>query len=429
MRFLVLLLGLALFSLPAASSASTAAARAELDRRGIDYTEWAFVDSAAAGNLAVVKLFVQSGMSVESKGSGSATPLYGAAGSGNLDLVKYLVGQGADVNAKDFNGFTALHAAARSGKLEVVEYLVEEQGLDVNATDNLGGTVLHPAALGGSVAVVEYLVGLGLDVAMTRDDWTALHSAAGRGHLEVVRYLVEEQGLDVNAENRYDNTALHRAAERGYLEVVRYLVGQGADVTARDNNGRTPRGRAAGMGETDVAAYLASVGEREKLISIPSSGVGKWEVDQELDPVNDKQNVFAVLPSEDFVRGRSGALLGITCDGGEVFEVQILPQGVKVAYESDASSDVIWRFDKLKAVSKKWVVSKDRETLYPMSKYSRKLAEVRVQQIRWAQNLLVRSQLFVRIKDSEGKRGAGDFVFDLRGSAKAVDLVLGACGW
>ena len=45
-----------------------------------------------------------------------------------------------------------------------------------------------------------------------------------------------------------------------------------------------------------------------------------------------------------------------------------------------------------------------------------------------AASLTVHSQFLVRIKASEGKRGAGDFLFNLRGAAKAVAPVLGACG-
>ena len=88
---------------------SRQAARSELGSLGITYREAAFVDAAAVGNLAVVELFVVSGMSVNARVDGGSTALHRAASGGHLDVVEYLVGQGAVVNATDDFGYTVLH--------------------------------------------------------------------------------------------------------------------------------------------------------------------------------------------------------------------------------------------------------------------------------------------------------------------------------
>src|SRR5690349_13193365 len=60
--------------------------------------------------------------------------------------------------------------------------------------------------------------------------WTALHTAARRGQLEIVRLLLE-QGADPNAREAGDNTyPLHWAAAAGYAGVVRALLDAGGDV-------------------------------------------------------------------------------------------------------------------------------------------------------------------------------------------------------
>ena len=53
---------------------------------------------------------------------------------------------------------------------------------------------------------------------------TLLHAAAYYGQLEVVRWLCEEAGADVEARGEKQLTPLHLAAISGHLPVVAYLV-------------------------------------------------------------------------------------------------------------------------------------------------------------------------------------------------------------
>jgi outer membrane protein assembly factor BamB len=62
----------------------------------------------------------------------------------------------------------------------------------------------------------------------------ALHDAARAGDVAEARRLVEEVGVPVDAGDRYDSTALLFAANRGHLEMVRYLIEAGADVDHRE---------------------------------------------------------------------------------------------------------------------------------------------------------------------------------------------------
>ena len=133
------------------------AARAELTRLGVAYTTQAFVEAARDGRLAQVKLFVQAGMGVDTRGPHGKTALLYAADMGRLEVVKYLVGQGASLTATMNRGVgkTALHWAARYGRLEVVKYLVG-QGASLTATAEGGKTPRDIAAHYGHPVVVSY---------------------------------------------------------------------------------------------------------------------------------------------------------------------------------------------------------------------------------------------------------------------------------
>lgn len=74
-------------------------------------------------------------------------------------------------------------------------------------------------------------------------DWVAkgsilLFNAVDRGDLRIVKLLVLRHGLDVNARNADGMTPLQVACKEGYIEVVQWLLDSaGADMEAADSNG------------------------------------------------------------------------------------------------------------------------------------------------------------------------------------------------
>ena len=54
---------------------------------------------------------------------------------------------------------------------------------------------------------------------------TALHLAALKGHLHVLKFLLEKDGIKVNKQNKSGNTALHFAVKSGNPEAVEMLLG------------------------------------------------------------------------------------------------------------------------------------------------------------------------------------------------------------
>jgi outer membrane protein assembly factor BamB len=100
-----------------------------------------------------------------------------------------------------------------------------------------------------------------------------LFTAARAGDLAAVRELIES-GLAVDSADKYGATALGMAAGRGYLEVVRYLVEAGADLDrAEDFYGASPLGMALFNGHPEVAKVLLAAGAegREQVLQFAIS--------------------------------------------------------------------------------------------------------------------------------------------------------------
>mmetsp|Transcript_25685 Transcript_25685/g.42747 ORF Transcript_25685/g.42747 Transcript_25685/m.42747 type:complete len:201 (+) Transcript_25685:1618-2220(+) len=75
------------------------------------------------------------------------------------------------------------------------------------------------------------------DVVILDVEHNALHLASSEGCLDLVRYLVKEQGFDANKLSSEGDSPLHLAAPHGHLDIIKYFVEEycAADSQARFN--------------------------------------------------------------------------------------------------------------------------------------------------------------------------------------------------
>lgn len=90
-------------------------------------------------------------------------------------------------------------------------------------------------------------------------DSSALHYAAGQGHLEAVKWLVQ-RGAAVDEVNACAETPLHWAAENGHSAVVEYLLAQGADLQRLNSWHEGAIDLASSAGYLDLVRSLRSRG-------------------------------------------------------------------------------------------------------------------------------------------------------------------------
>ncbi|XP_072713078.1 ankyrin repeat domain-containing protein 16 isoform X2 [Ciconia boyciana] len=123
-----------------------------------------------------------------------------------------------------------------------------------------GDTLLHHAARYGHQDVLAYLVeALGMDVEVFNSDYKRpLHEAASMGHRECVCFLLE-RGASVDCLKKADWTPLMMACTRQNLEVIKALVEHGANPLLKNKDGWNCFHIASREGHPQVLRYLLDV--------------------------------------------------------------------------------------------------------------------------------------------------------------------------
>ena len=98
---------------------------------------------------------------------------------------------------------------------------------------------------------------------------TPLTIAAEKGHLAIVKLLLEEGGASVNLNSSYGVTPLIAAAAAGHREVADLLLKNGADPTAKDDLGKTALLHAMSSDDAKLTETLVKLNSRA--INLPDN--------------------------------------------------------------------------------------------------------------------------------------------------------------
>ncbi|TQV94701.1 ankyrin 2,3/unc44 [Cordyceps javanica] len=126
----------------------------------------------------------------------------------------------------------AFSAAVENGHMSVARMLLQRRNVSIHATDRYNQTALESAADKGKVDLVRLFISQGA----LRDEKTpgekALIKAAAHGHLETVKMLCLEGGVNANARRDSGDSALMLAADSDYntttFDLATFLLEQGA---------------------------------------------------------------------------------------------------------------------------------------------------------------------------------------------------------
>ena len=192
-------------------------------------------------NIMIWEFLIKRGMQPNWKDKTQDSPLHHLAmWNGDAATAEFFLANGADPNLRRADGKTPYFLAVRSGNKPVADVLLAHGAKPdhVGITDELVGACRRVDIRTASSIVRRHPnVSKQLDTA----DIETLVEAAGKNRSETVKLMLET-GFDPAAPGESGATALHAAAWRGHVEMVRLLLKFGAPSDVRDSLfGASPR--------------------------------------------------------------------------------------------------------------------------------------------------------------------------------------------
>ncbi|XP_052238609.1 transient receptor potential cation channel subfamily A member 1 homolog [Dreissena polymorpha] len=214
-------------------------------------------------SVACIEYLLKKGANKEAKDFENFTPLALAVVHGHVRVVQMLLAAGSDVTVEDKNDSTLVFLAAEENKLDVLKVLMTTPKIKelINHRDEWNNSPLHVASQNGHVNVVKFLIENGAMVTLKNDrEQTPIHLAAIKGYVGVVQAIVAHDKTTLNDHDENSDTALHLAASNGHVQLVHVLLTLGANHEIMNSNLQTPIAAAAANGHLKVVELLVRAG-------------------------------------------------------------------------------------------------------------------------------------------------------------------------
>ena len=111
----------------------------------------------------------------------------------------------------------------------------------INKKNTKGYNALLYSAFRGNLAIFTKLMENGADInsSTTSHGLNALHLASQGNYPNIIIYLIEKYGMNINSQDNKGNSALHWAVYMNSPQAVNYLIYYNIDINLRDNDNDT----------------------------------------------------------------------------------------------------------------------------------------------------------------------------------------------
>lgn len=163
---------------------------------------------------------------------------------------------------------TDVYEVAREGDVAKMKSLLQKDPKLLNAVDNRNSTALHFAAHRGHLELVKFLVSKGADQAIRDIDGDIPVCWAIQGDkLDVVKFLASK-GANLKNVSNHKETMLHYAARWGSPAMVKWFLSKGLKPAIKNKFGQTPLFHAAGNKNFEIFKMLLTKDTDLKMVDV-----------------------------------------------------------------------------------------------------------------------------------------------------------------
>ncbi|XP_046571006.1 ankyrin repeat domain-containing protein 17-like [Haliotis rubra] len=216
--------------------------------------------ASGGGNVEIIKhLLSHVSVDIDSRDVDFWTPVMHAVHAGDMDVFNFLVEKGADLSKVGIEKKNILHVACAGENVEIIKNLLKHDIVDIDSRDKDGLTPVMYTAKDGCKDVFDVLVKWGADLSLLDDDNdNILHLACGGNSIEIVKYLLKHNIVDINSRDRKEYTPAMIAACEGHEAVFFLLVDHEADLTIMNDVGDNILDIACKGGNVHIVKYVST---------------------------------------------------------------------------------------------------------------------------------------------------------------------------
>lgn len=149
------------------------------------------------------------------------------------EFADYLFSLNIPIESRDSSGRTAFFTACNYGRLDIAQYLLLKNA-NIEAENDEGETPFLIASYTSNRAA-KYLSEIGAHIhAQNNQGKNALHLVSINENLELIKFLIEEQHLDINEEDNNGQKPIDIAIDFLNFESIHYLLSMGATINGKD---------------------------------------------------------------------------------------------------------------------------------------------------------------------------------------------------
>ena len=150
------------------------------------------------------------------------------------EVIQKLLERGFDPNSPNPQGQPALMLAMQNSSRKAAQVLMDWKTTNLSIHNPQMETPLMLAAITNQFDWAQRLIERGADV--NQKGWTPLHYAATKGHIDIMRLLIENHAY-LDAESPNGTTPLMMAAHYGTPMATKLLLEEGADPRIKNQLG------------------------------------------------------------------------------------------------------------------------------------------------------------------------------------------------